>query len=73
MSVEAGTVEVDDKDKRLQRQLGEERRLAEMMIPKKKKRLYQKIMKSRRKKATEVLIFIVNLHLQSCKIFLQTA
>ena len=59
MSVEAGTVEVDDKDKRLQRQLGEERRLAEMMIPKKKKRLYQKIMKSRRKKATEVLIFIV--------------
>ena len=59
MSVEAGQVEVDDKEKRLQKQLAEEKRLAEMMIPKKKKRLYQKIMYSKKKKAQEVCLSII--------------
>ena len=56
MSVEAGTVEVDDREKRLQQQLAEEKRLAVMMIPKKKKRLYQKIMYKKKKSAQEVIL-----------------
>ncbi|KAL4224234.1 mRNA-binding ribosome synthesis protein [Mactra antiquata] len=55
MSVEAGHIEKDDITKRLQHQKAEERKLAEMMIPKKKKRLYNKIMHSRKKKTQEAL------------------
>lgn len=54
LSVEAGSIEEDDVDRKLQRQKAEERRLGEMMIPKKKKRLYEKIMFSKKKTAQEV-------------------
>ncbi|XP_064620851.1 pescadillo homolog [Lineus longissimus] len=54
MSVEAGEVEVEDIDKKLKKQMDEERRLGEMMIPKKHRRLYKKIMHSKKKKAQEV-------------------
>ncbi|XP_052797564.1 pescadillo homolog isoform X2 [Mya arenaria] len=56
MSVEAGTVEVENTHKRHQQKTAEERRLAEMMIPKKKKRLYNKIMHSRKKNAQEARV-----------------
>lgn len=53
MSVEAGAPENFNVEQKLQRQTMEERRLAEMMIPKKKKRLYDKIMYSKKKKNQE--------------------
>lgn len=53
MSVSAGKAEKVDNQKKLQRQTAEEKRLGEMMIPKKHKRLYHKIMTSRRKSTTE--------------------
>ena len=56
MSVEAGTVEEEDVNRKLSRQQAEERKLAEMMIPKKKKRLYERIMTSKRKKTQEAKI-----------------
>ncbi len=56
MSVKSGNVEVVDVQKKLKKQTDEERRLAEMMIPKKKKRLYQKIMHARKRKAKEVKV-----------------
>ena len=63
MSVEAGKVEVDDVQKRTQRQTAEERRLAEMMIPKKKRRLYNKIMYSKKKQGQEVCIALYLIYL----------
>ena len=54
MSVEAGAPEQSDMSTKLARQVTEERRLAEMMIPKKKKRLYEKMMKEKKQKAKEV-------------------
>lgn len=56
MKVSAGTVETVDVDKRIKKQETEERKLAEMMIPKKKKRLYNKIMYAKKKKAQEVKV-----------------
>ena len=56
MSVKAGEIENDNVDVKLQRQTKEERRLAEMMTPKKKKRLYDKIMYSKKKKTQEVCL-----------------
>ncbi|XP_076106551.1 pescadillo homolog isoform X1 [Mytilus galloprovincialis] len=56
MSVKAGELEVDNVDQRLQRQTKEEKRLAEMMIPKKKKRLYDKMMYSKKKKTQEAKV-----------------
>lgn len=56
MSVEAGKVEEDNVERRLQRQNAEEKRLAEMMIPKKKRRLYAKIMHSKKKRAQEARV-----------------
>lgn len=56
LSVEAGSVEEDNVERKLQRQKAEERRLGEMMIPKKKKRLYEKIMFSKKKTAQEARI-----------------
>ncbi|XP_061189628.1 pescadillo-like isoform X2 [Saccostrea echinata] len=53
MSVEAGAPENINVEQKLQRQTMEERRLAEMMIPKKKKRLYDKIMYAKKKKNQE--------------------
>ena len=60
MSVKAGEIENDNVDVKLQRQTKEERRLAEMMIPKKKKRLYDKIMYSKKKKTQEVWFGEIN-------------
>ena len=54
MTVAAGSVEKVNVDKKIQKQEAEEKRLAEMMIPKKKKRLYNKIMYAKKKKAQEV-------------------
>ena len=65
MSVKAGEVEHDDPETRLQKQTKEERRLAEMMIPKKKKRLYDKIMYSKKKKGQEVISLTVIIYICS--------
>lgn len=54
LAVSAGKREVVDESKLVQKQKSEEKRLAEMMIPKKNKRLYNKIMFSKKKKAQEV-------------------
>lgn len=43
-----------NESKLVQKQKAEEKRLAEMMMPKKNKRLYNKIMFSKKKKAQEV-------------------
>ena len=53
MAVSEGSIEQVDKQKVLKRQEAEERRLGEMMIPKKHKRLYHKIMTSRKKSSQE--------------------
>ena len=54
MSVSAGQVEKVDVDRKLKKQTDEERKLAVMMIPKKKKYLYDKIMFGKKRKAREV-------------------
>ncbi|CAH1802182.1 unnamed protein product [Owenia fusiformis] len=56
MSVEAGQMESVDVEKRLKKQTDEERKLAEMMIPKKNKRLYNKIVYKKKKMAQEAKI-----------------
>jgi len=53
MSVKSGSIEQVDHDKMKSRQQNEERKLAEMMIPKKKKRLYSKIMYKKKKEGQE--------------------
>lgn len=53
MAVTEGTIERVDKQKKLVRQQAEEKRLGEMMIAKKHKRLYHKIMTSRKKSSQE--------------------
>ena len=54
MNVSTGVVEKEDTERKQIRQQNEERKLAEMMIPKKKKRLYEKIMYGKKRKAREV-------------------
>ena len=54
MAVVRGTAEKHDAKAKMQRQEAEERKLAEMMIPKKKKQLYKKIMFGRKRKLNEV-------------------
>ena len=54
MAVVRGTAEKDDAEAKLRQQQAEERKLAEMMIPKKKKQLYKKIMFGRKRKVQEV-------------------
>ena len=54
MAVSAGKLESVDVDSKLKKQMDEEKRLAEMMIPKKKKYLYDKIMYGKKRKAREV-------------------
>ena len=56
MAVSRGKPLRVDAERKLQQQEREERKLAEMMIPKKKKRLYNKIMHSRKRKANEVCV-----------------
>lgn len=53
MAVSAGQIEVVDVDRKLKKQQDEEKRLAEMMIPKKKKYLYDKIIYGKKRKAKE--------------------
>jgi len=53
MAVATGTVEKVDPSKKLQKQTAEDKRLGEMMIPKKHRRLYKKIMHSRKKTSQE--------------------
>jgi len=54
MSVAAGKVEVLNPEKQLKKQKDEDRKLQEMMIPKKKRQLYNKIMHSKKRKRQEV-------------------
>lgn len=54
MTVRKGQVEVEDVSKKLKKQQDEEKKLSELTIPKKHRRLYNKIMYSRKKKAQEV-------------------
>ncbi|KAL5016091.1 hypothetical protein ScPMuIL_005680 [Solemya velum] len=56
MSVAAGKLEVENVERKLERQTAEERKLAEMMIPKKKRRLYNKIMYSKNKQKQEARV-----------------
>ena len=49
-----GQIEVVDVNRRLKNQQDEEKRLAEMMIPKKKKYLYDKIVYGKKRKVREV-------------------
>ena len=61
MAVSAGQIEVVDVDRKLKKQQDEEKRLAEMMIPKKKKYIYDKMMFGKKRKAKEVRIkFVYN-------------
>jgi len=57
MSVSSGVVEKVNLEHKLEVQTNEERKLAEMMIPKKKRRLYKKIMYAKKKKAQEVMCY----------------
>ena len=61
MAVSAGQIEVVDVDRKLKKQQDEEKRLAEMMIPKKKKYLYDKIIYGKKRKAKEVRPLILYL------------
>merc|ERR1739842_281543 len=54
MSVSVGNVEKVDQRKQLSKQAAEDKRLGEMMIPKKHRRLYKKIMHSKKKTGQEV-------------------
>ncbi|XP_067928767.1 pescadillo homolog isoform X2 [Watersipora subatra] len=54
LGVKAGVQEVVNEEKIKQKETSEQKRLAEMMIPKKNKRLYNKIMYSKKKKSQEV-------------------
>lgn len=54
--VEEGQVEVVNAASQLKHQAAEERRLAEMMIPKKHRRLYHKIQYARKKTSSEVSV-----------------
>lgn len=58
--VSAGKQDKKDEVKEATKQKTEERKLAEMMIPKKNKRLYNKIVYSKKKKAQEVSIALQN-------------
>ena len=59
MAVVPGEVPQENVERKLKKQQDEERRLAEMMIPKKKRQLYNKIVHSRKKKAHNVSTCIV--------------
>ena len=54
MAVRPGSTVVEDKQRMAKQEKDEEKRLAVMMIPKKKKRLYSKIMFGKKRKAKEV-------------------
>ncbi len=52
-----GRVEVKDAQKLLKKQQDEERKRAEMMLPKKNKHLYGKIMFAKKRERQEVRVF----------------
>jgi hypothetical protein len=56
MSVTKGKLAKENLTSKLKKEADEEKRLTEMMIPKKHKRLYGKIMYSQKKKQQEVTI-----------------
>ncbi|XP_069136470.1 pescadillo homolog isoform X2 [Argopecten irradians] len=56
MSVEAGQMDDEDIDQKLSRQKAEERKLAEMTIPKKKKRMYDRVRAAINKKKQETRV-----------------
>jgi len=58
MRVESGQVENVNVSSIVKRKTDEERRLREMTIPKKQKRLYDKIKYSQKKKRQEVSFFL---------------
>ena len=65
MMVTRGKPEVVNTEMKLKRETDEEKRLATLMIPKKQKRLYNKIMYAQKKKKQEVKIIlngIFNVH-----------
>ncbi|XP_060074587.1 pescadillo homolog isoform X2 [Ylistrum balloti] len=53
MSVERGKMQEEDVERKRSRQMAEERKLAEMTIPKKKKRMYDRVVAARNKKKQE--------------------
>ena len=55
LSVEAGEVQMVDKEFEALKQAGMERRLQEMMIPKKRRWLYKRLMKKKKDTAKEVM------------------
>ncbi len=56
--VSRGKIEIKDAQKLLQKEKDEDRKRAEMMIPKKNKHLYSKIMFSKKKERQEVGLLI---------------
>ncbi len=58
MEVTRGKTQAENIEKKIKKEADEEKRLTEMMIPKKHKRLYSKIMYSQKKKKQEVIIFL---------------
>lgn len=54
MSVSTGVVDKTSAQKKITKEVHEEKKLAEMMIPKKKKELYKKIMYGKKRKEKEV-------------------
>ncbi|XP_021364933.1 pescadillo homolog [Mizuhopecten yessoensis] len=58
MSVEAGEMDTENIDQKLSRQMAEERKLAEMTIPKKRKRMYERIRTAQNKKKQEKRVLI---------------
>ena len=66
MAVVPGEVPLENVERKLKKQQDEERRLAEMMIPKKKRQLYNKIVHSRKKKAHNVSLVVIQSVERSC-------
>ena len=56
MSVSQGVGNQGDAERQHEREVREEKRLAEMMIPKKQRQLYNKIVHSKKRKAKEVSV-----------------
>ena len=56
MGVASGQLEKDERQKMAKKQADEERKLGEMMIPKKKKNLYKKIVYGQKRKTREVRV-----------------
>lgn len=69
MAVVSGTVEQDRRHQTLELQEKEERKLSEMMIPKKKRQLYSKIMFGNKRRTKEVRVTSGMQALSFCDVF----